>query len=267
MQTICFYAVPKRFNNILKSEKVYEVKGFISSDNPLYNFGKSRKLMLRDLFYVIKNAREISVAFYDAFARHYFDKCPGSVNDYVMLSDAELVKNYKSLLHQYHAAFEQEEFMQGCYEISLKQKLLDLSFWHEEEERILDAYAVYHYHYGKYDLRRALKEYFYGRDIQKELGINLLLDRLGRLDYASFKQVAGRWSANDCNYFGVIRRAEVIKPVFSMGERKLDENPYHFAQKLALSSNDMSAGRLSFLMLRACSFLHPDYDFYYKCAN
>ena len=181
MQTICFYAVPKRFNTILQSEKVYELKGYISSDNPLYNFGKSRKLMLRDLFYVIKNAREISVALYDAFARHYFDKCPGSVNDYVMLSDAALVKNYKSLLHQYHAECEREEFLQGCYEISLKQKLLDLSFWHEKEKSILDVYAAYNYHYGKYDLRRALRDYFYGRDIQKELGINLCLIGLAGL--------------------------------------------------------------------------------------
>lgn len=77
----------------------------------------------------------------------------------------------------------------------------------------------------------------------------------------------GHWSANYCNLFGVMRKAKLIKPVINIGARKLEENPYRMGQRIALRSQDMTAARLTFLMLRAQKLLLPDYDFYYRCER
>ena len=69
------------------------------------------------------------------------------------------------------------------------------------------------------------------------------------------------------NLFGVMRKAKLIKPVINIGARKLEENPYRMGQRIALRSQDMTAARLTFLMLRAQKLLLPDYDFYYKCER
>ncbi len=66
------------------------------------------------------------------------------------------------------------------------------------------------------------------------------------------------------NLFGVMRKAKLIKPVINIGARKLEENPYRMGQRIALRSQDMTAARLTFLMLRAQKLLLPDYDFYYR---
>lgn len=185
------------------------------------------------------------------------------ISDHVTLTDAELIREYDSLKREHQS--DSEEFFRGCYEISLKQRQLDLEFMAMESELLLKtSFAAYSNH-GKYNLNKALKEYFKARNFQKELEINLLLDRLGRLSYDSFKLVTRHWSANYCNLFGVMRKAKLIKPVINIGARKLEENPYRMGQRIALRSQDMTAARLTFLMLRAQKLLFPDYDFYYRC--
>lgn len=72
MNTICFYAIPKFSDSGLKPEVFYKLDGFASDDNPLSRFGCSRKLNKRDLVYVIRNAREISLSFNDALESLYF---------------------------------------------------------------------------------------------------------------------------------------------------------------------------------------------------
>ena len=54
------------------------------------------------------------------------------ISDHVMLTDAELVRDYESLKSEHHD--DSEEFLRGCYEISLKQKQLDLEFMDMESE-------------------------------------------------------------------------------------------------------------------------------------
>lgn len=167
---------------------------------------------------------EISLSFNDALVRHYFDQSIGMISDHVTLTDAELIREYDSLKREHKS--DSEEFFRGCYEISLKQRQLDLEFMAMESELLLKtSFAAYSNH-GKYNLNKALKEYFKARNFQKELEINLLLDRLGRLSYDSFKLVTRHWSANYCNLFGVMRKAKLIKPVINIGARKLEENPY-----------------------------------------
>ena len=124
MNTICFYAVPKFSDSSLKPEVFYKLDGFASADNPLSRFGRSRKLDKRDLLYVIRNAREISLSFNDALVRYYFDQSIGMISDHVTLTDAELIREYDSLKSEHQA--DSEEFLRACYEISLKQKQLDL---------------------------------------------------------------------------------------------------------------------------------------------
>ncbi len=122
---------------------------------------------------------KISLSFNDALVRHYFDQSIGMISDHATLTDAELISEYDSLKSEHQA--DSEEFLRACYEISLKQKQLDLKFMAMESELLLkisfDAYS----NHGKYNLHKALKEYFKARNFQKELEINLLLDRLGRL--------------------------------------------------------------------------------------
>ena len=105
------------------------------------------------------------------------------ISDSVTLTDAELIREYDSLKSEHQS--DSEDFLRGCYEISLKQKQLDLEFMAMESELLLktsfDAYS----NHGKYNLNKAMKEYFKARNFQKELEINLLLDRLGRLSYDS----------------------------------------------------------------------------------
>lgn len=60
-----------------------------------------------------------------------------------------------------------------------------------------------------------------------------------------------------------MRKAKLIKPVINIGARKLEE----MGQRIALRSQDMTAARLTFLMLRAQKLLLPDYDFYYRCER
>lgn len=114
---------------------------------------------------------------------------------------SELLQPVLSLKSEHQS--DSEEFFRACYEISLKQKQLDLKFMAIESELLLktsfDAYS----NHGKYNLNKAMKEYFKARNFQKELENNLLLDRLGRLSYDSFKLVTRHWSANYCNLFGV----------------------------------------------------------------
>ena len=206
---------------------------------------------------------EISLSFNDALVRHYFDQSIGMISDHVTLTDAELIREYDSLKSEHQA--DSEEFLRACYEISLKQRQLDLKFMAMESELLLKTLFDAYSNHGKYNLNKALKEYFKARNFQKEVEINLLLDRLGRLIYDSFKLVTRHWSANYCNLFGVMRKAKLIKPVINIDARKLEENPYRMGQRIALRSQDMTAARLTFLMLRAQKLLLPDYDFYLNC--
>ena len=115
------------------------------------------------------------------------------ISDSVTLTDAELIREYDSLKSEHQS--DSEDFLRGCYEISLKQKQLDLKFMAMESELLLKTSFVAYSNHGKYNLNKAMKEYFKARNFQKELEINLLLDMLGRLIYDSFKLVIRHWSA------------------------------------------------------------------------
>lgn len=105
---------------------------------------------------------EIGLSFNDALVRHYFDQSIGMISDHVTLTDAEIISEYDSLKSKHQA--DSEEFLRACYEISLKQKQLDLEFMAMESELLLktsfDAYS----NHGKYNLNKALKEYFKARN-------------------------------------------------------------------------------------------------------
>ena len=139
---------------------------------------------------------------------------------------SELLQPFLSLKSEHQS--DSEEFFRGCYEISLKQKQLDLEFMAMESELLLktsfDAYS----NHGKYNLNKALKEYFKARNFE----INLLLDRLGRLSYDSFKLVTKHWSANYCNLFGVMRKAKLIKPVINSVRGSLKKIRTEWGRKL-----------------------------------
>ena len=88
------------------------------------------------------------------------------------------------------------------------------------------------------------------------------------LDYAEFKDFTSRCSANECNWFSVMRRAKVIKPVIRVAKKRVvEDNPFEFGKKLANYSQDMSAERLSFLMLRGYYYYRFGYDFYFACSD
>ena len=283
MKTFYFLAVPQFDDCDMKPEVLYKVQGVMSKDNPLMefcNFNKSgssigisgvskyRKISSRRFQFVSKNAKKISSAFYGAWGRYYFDHGISTIYDPVVLSDCELVERYKYLLQEKESTGDEDSFLKGCYDLSIRQKVLDLDFWKREAKDVHEKFYDHFYYYPFSSPNKVLEEYFSRKFLQKEAEINLVRDRLGVLDYAEFKDFTRRCSANECNWFRIMRSAKRIKPVISLADKRVvEDNPFAFSKKLASCSQDMSAERLSFLMLRGYYYYRFGYDFYFACSD
>ena len=283
MKTFYFLAVPQFSDLDMKPEAIYRVQGELSQDNPLTEFYKGReradtlgikgltwcrKLYPRKLLRICKDAKRISNAFYGAWGRYYFDHSINTVYDPVLLSDSGLVENYNYLLQEKESTGDEDAFLKGCDDLSIRQKVIDMDFWKQEAKDVHEKFYDYYYYYPFSSPNKVLEEYFGRKYLQKEAEINLLRDRLGVLDYAEFKDFTSRCSANECNWFSVMRRAKVIKPVIRVAKKRVvEDNPFEFGKKLANYSQDMSAERLSFLMLRGYYYYRFGYDFYFACSD
>ena len=134
MQNYQIIAVPQFENCGLQKEVLYKINGEISVDNPLSRFlpcknmpsyearlfvpGKGRLIRSTDLLYILRKAKAISSAFYGAWSRHYFGKKIGHLEDKVLLSDKDLISEYKCLRKG-------ESPLLSPTQISLAQKELD----------------------------------------------------------------------------------------------------------------------------------------------
>ena len=283
MKTFYFLAVPQFSDLGMKPEVLYMVQGVMSQDNPLTEFYKGResadtlcikgltwcrKVYPRKMLRICKDAKRISSAFYGAWARYYFNHSINTVYDPVLLSDSELVENYNYLLQEKESTGDEDAFLKGCYDLSIRQKVIDMDFWRQEAKEVHEKFYDYYYYYPFSSPNKVLEEYFARKYLQKEAEINLLRDRLGVLDYAEFKEFTSRCSATECNWFSVMRRAKLIKPVIRVAKKRVvEDNPFTFGKKLVNYAQDMSAERLSFLMLRGYYYYRFGYDFYFACSD
>ena len=277
MQNYQIIAVPQFENCGLQKEVLYKINGEISVDNPLSRFlpcknmpsyearlfvpGKGRLIRSTDLLYILRKAKAISSAFYGAWSRHYFGKKIGYLEDKVLLSDKDLISEYKCLMSG-------ESSLLSPTQISLAQKELDYRFFQEEAKHILEISQDMYYRCDDFDINKGLKDYLTRMLRHKEAGMFLLKDRLSRLEYKSFKEYTSRCTAGECNWFGVMRSAESIRSTFSLCEkRKPIDNPYQFGASIAAQQSDMSSERIYYLMARAILYTGPRYDIYFCYAN
>ena len=277
MQNYQIIAVPQFENCGLQKEVLYKVNGEISVDNPLARFlpcknmpryearlfvpGKGRLLRSKDLLYILHKAKGISSSFYGAWGRYYFGKKIGHIEDKVLLSDKDLISDYKCLMSGASSLLSPTQ-------LSLAQKELDYRFLQEEAKHILEISQDMYYTRDNFDINKGLKDYLTRMLRQKEAEMFLLKDRLGRLEYDSFKEYTNRCTAGECNWFGVMRNAESIRSTFSMSEkRKPVDNSYQFGTSIAAQQSDMSSERIYYLMARAILYTGPGYDIYFCYAD
>ena len=238
MQNYQIIAVPQFENCGLEKELLYKVNGEISFDNPLSRLlpcknmpryearlfvpGKGRLLRSKDMLYILRKAKAISSAFYGAWSRHYFGKKIGYLEDKVLLSDGDLISDYKCMRSG-------KSSLLSPTQISLAQKELDYRFFQEEAKHILEISQDMYYRCDDFDINKGLKDYLTRMLRHKEAGMFLLKDRLGRLEYKSFKEYTSRCTTGECNWFGVLRVSQecgggfsLRRPKFSLLMRRTD---------------------------------------------
>lgn len=277
MQTISILAIPKYKDSGMKTEVLYQVRSDMSVDNPLncfckdmessryYTPGKGLKLPKWFPEFAIKKAKKISKAFYGAWGRHYFEKRP-VVHDHVILRDPQLIECYCSLASQLQLSDDREQFMKGCCQLSLEQKLIDLEYYKQEVENVHNFYERL--------LRRDLPEslepidnYLRSSLSHKQAEILLLKHQQGNLDYSALKALANKWPAGKCDWFRIMGDAKCTKHILDIGPKyQLETNIYRFGERAAMQQDDMSAERLIFLMKQAQYFMLPGFDMYLQCA-
>ena len=277
MQTISILAIPKYKDSGMKTEVLYQVRSNMSVDNPLncfckdmessryYTPGKGLKLPKWFPEFAIKKAKKISKAFYGAWGRHYFEKRP-VVHDHVILRDPQLIECYCSLASQLQLSDDREQFMKGCCQLSLEQKLIDLEYYKQEVENVHNFYERL--------LRRDLPEslepidnYLRSSLSHKQAEILLLKHQQGNLDYSALKALANKWPAGKCDWFRIMGDAKCTKHILDIGPKyQLETNIYRFGERAAMQQDDMSAERLIFLMKQAQYFMLPGFDMYLQCA-
>lgn len=289
MQTISILAIPKYKDSGMKTEVLYQVRSNMSVDNPLncfckdmessryYTPGKGLKLPKWFPEFAIKKAKKISKALYGAWGRHYFEKRP-VVHDHVILRDPQLIECYCSLASQYELcddlldasqlqlSDDREQFMKGCCQLSLEQKLIDLEYYKQEVENVHNFYERL--------LRRDLPEslepidnYLRSSLSHKQAEILLLKHQQGNLDYSALKALANKWPAGKCDWFRIMGDAKCTKHILDIGPKyQLETNIYRFGERAAMQQDDMSAERLIFLMKQAQYFMLPGFDMYLQCA-
>ena len=289
MQTISIVAIPRYKDSGLKTEVLYRVRSNMSVDNPLncfyknmegsryYTSGKGVKLPKWFPEFAIKKAKMISKAFYGAWGRHYFEKRP-IVRDHVIPREPQLIERYCSLANQYNLCDDlldasqlqlnedREQFMKGCCQLSLEQKLIDLNSYQKEVENVHNFYE----RLLRRDLPEALEpidNYLKSSLSHKQAEILLLKHQQGNLDYPALKALANKWPAGKCDWFRIMGDAKCTEHILDIGPKyQLETNIYRFGERAAMQQDDMSAERLIFLMKQTQYFMLPGFDMYMQCA-
>ena len=283
MKTFYFLAVPQFKDCGKKPEVLYKVQGVMSKDNPLMEFcnfnqtggsigikgiSRCRKISQGKLLFISKKAKRISKAFYGAWGRYYFDHKINTLYDHVVLSDSDLVERYNYLLQEKESTGDADAFLKDCYDLSIRQKKLDIELWKNKADQVMCSFDNHSFTYLLSSPQSTLIDYFARKYFQKETEINLLRDRLGILEYPTFKDFTGRCTAEECHWFSIMRTAKLIKPVIHIAEQKdFEVDLYRVGRKAANSALDMSAERLSFLMQRGRICYRSGYDYYFACSG